>query len=52
MWDLEDLSGGGQVASGTSHMMTQAGVPGIGVKLALCELEHLLETIQAGVPGM
>ena len=35
-----------------SASMTRAGVPGVGVKLALCELEHLLETIQAGVPGM
>ena len=32
--------------------MTRAGVPGVGVKLALCEFEDLLETIQAGVPGM
>ena len=34
------------------YQMTQAGVPGIGVELMMCELEHLLETVQAGVPGM
>ena len=33
-------------------MMIQAGVPGIGVKLALCELEHASRMIQAGVPGI
>ena len=31
-----------QVASSTSHERSQAGVPGIGVKLALFELEHFL----------
>ena len=34
------FGGRGQVACSTSHVRIQAGVPGIGVKLALCELEH------------
>ena len=33
-------------------MRIQAGVPGIGVKLALCELEHLLETVKPECPAV
>ena len=41
-----------QAASSTSHVRIQAGVPGIGVKLALCELEHLLETVKPERPAV
>ena len=40
--DIVYLGGIGQVASSACYMRIEAGVPGIGVKLALCELEHIL----------
>ena len=41
--DSNDVRGGRQVEGGACDIKVQAGVPGIGigVKLTLCELEHV-----------